>query len=210
MPNKKVTELADKIDKLPAPGKVLTKMALARANGDDAALEAATEEGRQMLADAGMLGPSQDDMLTKVKQLDGHIFNCNGRLKTLKEELQDLLEDHTAYQELVKAREAMARAKDGLQRALMENSRYNELTESIATERTDIKETKYTLSSYLVEYYAQTHANQVELDGEGQARDVVVTGKLGKPGKFQTNLFSNNNEPAAVTDGQAAMGMRSK
>jgi predicted RNase H-like nuclease (RuvC/YqgF family) len=153
-------------------------------------------------------GPDQADMIVKVKQLDGHIFNCNGRLKTLKEELDELLEEHTAYQELVKAKEAMARAKDGLQRALMGNERYNELMEAIAAERTDIKETKYTLSAYLVEHYAQTHAHQIELDGEGQARDVVVTGKLGKPGKFQTNLFTNNDSPAAVTEGQSAMGMR--
>jgi hypothetical protein len=142
---------------------------------------------KQILEAEGIEVPSQ--MVEKIRKLDIHIFGCEGRVKVLKEELQEVLEGHTAYQELQRAQAAVERARADLNRALQGDEDYNDLMEKIADENNDIKETKYSLSQLVVEYHAQTHAKQVEIGPNGDARELIVNGRLGKRGKLQMSLL---------------------
>lgn len=134
------------------------------------------------------------EIVTKIRQLDTHIFTAKGRLKILREEQLEKLNEHTAHKELVVAQLAVETAKKNLERVLIGDGDYNNLLERIADEKDDIRETGYTLSLYLVEWYAQTHQKQIEIGAKpGDAKEVLITGKLGKTAKFQTRLFSQGS-----------------
>lgn len=188
MASDKVQELAEQVKQLPYAGQILTKIAIARANNDDKALNAAFDEARELLEANGM-APG-DDVVEKIKQLDQSVTAAKERIAVLKERKQEILENHTAYHNFKDAQAALAKAKEEMNRALQGDGQFNNIMEQLASEKSDLDETKYTLSVYVVEYHARTHAQQVEVGEDGDARDVIVTGRLGRKGKLQTNLFS--------------------
>lgn len=196
-PSPKVKKLAEAIDKLPYPGKILTKIAVARANNDDKALEAAFAEGKQMLQDAGMMETEEDHLntLTNIRDLDLRIWTTKGRIKTQQEVVDDIKAGHTAYSEMIKAKQLYETAREKLRVALLSDRDYNDAMENLAEEKVQLNEDKEVLSLHIVEYYTRTHERQVEIgDKPGDARELVVTGKLGARGKYQTNLFGGQKD----------------
>lgn len=116
------------------------------------------------------------------------------KLKNLKEQAEDIVAEMPEYQEAQKTKLAFDAAKEKLRLALLNEPHHNDLLEEIAQEKQDLDDDKDVLSLHLVEYYTATHERQVELnENTGDAREVIVTGKLGKKQKFQTNIFGGNH-----------------
>lgn len=131
-----------------------------------------------------------------IRTYANDIEALDSKVKTLREELKDVIEQDSNFSDVESLTEELKMAKDKLKYSLMGNSRFNELTEKLANEKEELKEAKDILSDYLVEHVVRTHEKQVEIDPDnGDAREVIVTGKLGKKQKYQTSMFrSSDNE----------------
>lgn len=175
----------------PAARKVVTSepKTLEEAIGNAEAL--VKESKRRQAAGDAAANFDEDRAIETIRELDLRVFTNKGQLKALEEIVDDLRKGHTAYNEMLKAKQAFETAKEKLRVALLSDGDYNDAMENLASKKQEIADDKDTLSTYIVEYYAATHEKQVEIGEDGNARDIVVTGRLGASGKYQTNLFSS-------------------
>lgn len=138
------------------------------------------------------------NIIDTVNTYAGDIEETAERVKILKEELQEVLEAEPLFSEVEEAKAALALAKENLKYRLLQNGRYNELSEKLADEKTVLKDQKEILSAYLLEHFRATGERQILLEeSSGDARELRLTGKLGKEVKYQTNLFVGSADAAA-------------
>lgn len=136
---------------------------------------------------------SGDSLIPKVRNFDNDIFSFESRIKVLKEQLQDELENTDEYTEVQRLSEALKVARENLKRRMQNNRIYMDLTEELGDEKLALKDAKANMSDFLLAYFVKTQEHQIEL-GPKQAREVIIKGRLGKPKDFQTNIFSNREE----------------
>lgn len=128
-------------------------------------------------------------------------------LKVKKDQLKEIVESMPEWNEVYELSEELKSAKEKLRIALLANSRYNDLAEKIANEAEDLRDDRDVLSKHVVEYYASTHEHQIEIDeSNGDARQVIVNGKLGKGAKYQPSLFGKD-ATIEISDGQTSLEM---
>lgn len=140
------------------------------------------------------LHPDQTQTIETIRELANDIDRKKSGLKNLREQAADMLEGRAAYQEVVKAQAELTSTKEGLKRAMMGDHEYNDLMENIGLETAALTDLQDILSQHVVLYWKDTGERQVEIDeSNGDARALVVTGKLGKKEKFQTNLFAGGD-----------------
>jgi uncharacterized protein (DUF3084 family) len=136
-----------------------------------------------------------------IRDLEKRIWTAKGRVKTQKEAVDDIISGHTAYNEATKAKQEYEYAKKKLELALQSDQEYNDAMEALAEEKQQLKDDRDILSLHLVEYYTTTHERQIEIgESNGDAREVIVTGKLGAKSKYQTQLFSKKGEQDDSTE----------
>jgi hypothetical protein len=129
------------------------------------------------------------EWIGKVRTFDADIHSFESRIKTLREQLVEEIENTDEYDEVLELQEKLKTARDNLKRRLESNQTYMDLTEDLANEKLSLKDAQANMSDFLLGYFADTHERQIEL-GPANAREVILKGKLGKPKDFQTNLFS--------------------
>lgn len=130
-----------------------------------------------------------------IKLYERDIESTKQQLKVVNERLQEELEDMPQYSAVKEAETALALAKEHLKNALLSNADYNNLLEEKAGLSEKMRDQKDILSNHLVFYFAETRENQIEMGEKvGDARQVIVTGKLGKRQKYQLNLFSQEKK----------------
>lgn len=148
-----------------------------------------------------------DDIASKVESIRRVSTDVDARereVKHIKEQIKDIVEsmpEFTAVDELTKE---LAEAKEKLRIALMAKANYNNLMERLGDEQNDLKDDRDVLSACVVDYYASTREHQIEIDSNGDAREVIVKGKLGKSEKYQPSLFGRNTE-VTITDEQTSI-----
>lgn len=169
VPLDKVKELADKVKALPESDQQIVKGIV------------------------GILNESDQGQITdNIRDLDMDIFITKGRIKVLNERIEEIKVEHTSYNEMIKAKQAYEKARENFRLTMLSDSDYNDTMENVATEKQKLADQKDMLSLHIVEYYTKTKERQVEIGDDGDARDLIVTGKLGARGKYQTNLFSDS------------------
>lgn len=197
MSSKNVTDLAAKINKLPPVGMLKVKMSLA----DTPEKKAAAMKEAEAVLDAEKPGWRDDlanerasSTLQTIREYAADVEKTKQNIATLKEQITEIKESMTEYSHFEEAKEVYDLAKRDLELALQGRGNYNDLMEKVAELDHKLKDQKDILSLHIVEYHADTRAQQIEMDDlTGDAREVVVTGKLGKKGKFQTSLFSDKD-----------------
>lgn len=147
-------------------------------------LEEALDNAQALIDEA----PNSQKSINTIRTYSFDIDSFKQRLTTLKEELQEIIEATSEYEEVVRLDAEFKAAKENLKRVLTGKQEYVDLLENIAEEKEAKKGAESILSDYLVAYFAQTGERQVELNAK-DAREVIVSGKLGKQQKFQTSLF---------------------
>lgn len=116
-------------------------------------------------------------------------------IKTLREQIKERIEQNHNYAEVERLTAELKKAKDDLKYSLMQDSTYNDLMETLGSQKEELKENEEVLSDYLVEHYVKTHEKQVEMNpANGDAREVLLKGKLGQEQKYQTNLFLSKEQ----------------
>jgi hypothetical protein len=129
-----------------------------------------------------------------VKLYMADIAESDRKLAVLKEQLQEEIETTNEFETVQELDEKFKYAKQQLKSALMSNSTYNNLAEEKAQLQEKKKDQKQILSDHLVAYFQLSGGErQIEVSADGDAREVIVSGKLGKEQKFQTNLFQGEN-----------------
>lgn len=111
-------------------------------------------------------------------------------LADIKEQIDAELRGMPEYDEWSRLNEQVAAAKKRLTVALLGNAEYNDLAEQRANLLADKRDQEDILSNYVVSYAVDTKESQLELNNEGDSLPIILKGKLGKPEKYQTNLFA--------------------
>ena len=113
--------------------------------------------------------------------------------KTTREMIKEIVEGLAENDELEELKIEVVNAQAKLKEVLMRNKYYNDLTEKLGQLNEQLKDDKDVLSNALLLHFKQTGERQVEVS-EHMAREVLLTGKLGKEQKYQTALFKGDNE----------------
>lgn len=134
---------------------------------------------------------SKTEILEDIRENEKDIQLKEQRIKTLKEDLDEKIDNTEAGDRVGKLKDQLKIAQEDLMSELKRNSEVNDLMEEIGAEKDTLKGIKFTLSNNLVAYFAQTQERQVQMDDEGHARDLIMSAKLGKEEKhYQESIFS--------------------
>lgn len=134
-----------------------------------------------------------EQAIETIREYSSDIDRSKKKIKTLGEQAQEVLDGLVAYDEVLKAERALAQAKEGLKNALMNEGQYNNILEEIAQEKEKLRDMKDIMSQHIVFYFKETGDRQIEIDhANGDAREIIVNGRLGAKSKLQTNLFGVN------------------
>lgn len=160
------------VPKIPAPKKIET------------AAEELQRKGVSIEIDAGKL-----NIISKVRNFDNDIKSFESRMKTLREQIQEEIENAPEWEKIEKFTEELGVLRAALLRRLKSNQTYVDLMSELNDESLSLKDAKANMSDFLLGYFAETHEKQIEL-GPSYAREVILKGRLGKTKDFQTNIFS--------------------
>ena len=138
----------------------------------------------------------QEDIRDRTKDIE----QKESRIKTLKEDLQEKIDNTEAGERVGRLRDQLKIAQEDLVSELKRDGDVNNLMEEIAAEKDVLKGMRMALSDDLIAYFAQTKERQVQMDEQGHARDVLMTAKLGKEEKqYQESIFSELDKLGEVT-----------
>jgi len=132
--------------------------------------------------------PKVLDWISKVRTFEGDINSFQSRIKTIQEQLVEMAENTDEYTEVMRAQDALRLAQEKLKDRLSRVDGYNDLCEELADEKDALKTAKQNLSDFLLGYFHETGERQIETSPKN-AREVILSGRLGKEKKFQTSLF---------------------
>ena len=139
------------------------------------------------------------------------ILDCDKDLERFKEqksELAEEIEDHVGgYQEsrdITKLQEEVDALRKRLNAKLSQDPDFITLQEQKAALNLEIKDTKEILSTHVVAWKINTHEDQIEV-GDNLGKQIVVSGKLGKVGSYQTNMFSSSKSKKRFSDAEVTI-----
>lgn len=122
-------------------------------------------------------------------------------LKQAKKELDKDISEHVAgYQESKDIRDLtnqIETKKAQLNAKLSQDPDFHQMMEQKAGINQQIGDAKEILSSHVVLWKTSTGEDQVEYD-EVMGKEVIVTGRLGKLQRYQTNIFSSEETRAKM------------
>jgi predicted nucleic acid-binding Zn-ribbon protein len=130
-------------------------------------------------------------LVAKIKQQEISIENSKKQIETRLETINEHKENTQEWLDMESAREQLQVAQKKLAAALSSDGEYNDLMEDLGQLRDKLKSEKQNLSDLIVGYALENKELQIEVNNKGDARELVITGKLGKQGKYQTNLFAD-------------------
>lgn len=186
IPLDKVTQLAEEIKKLPSAGMILARLAAADTDEQRAAI---LEEGKKLLEAEGMMPGEDSQGVDTIRQYADDLDQLKGKEKAAEGVLEDIEKGWPERQEVDRLEDELAKAKEQLKSRRHGSTQYLQQTEIVAKVKRDKAEAKEVLSTYLVWHYRKTGELQVLMDeGNGDARQVVVSARLGGKMKYQTSL----------------------
>jgi hypothetical protein len=143
--------------------------------------------------------PTKDDQgVDTIRQYAVDLRELADQEKAATEVLETIEQGWMEYQTVDDLSEKLKDAKDRLKQRRLADNRYNDQSEAVHAVKRDKKEAREILSDYLVNHFKITGERQVLMnDANGDAREVILTGKLGRETKYQTSLDLKPGEPEA-------------
>lgn len=132
-------------------------------------------------------------LIDKIKIFDLDIQKFAHNAKVLKEQIAERIEALPEYAAVESLKEQLKTAQEALKQAKLRAPGLNDLVQKLADEKDAKKTAELNMSDFLLGYFAETRERQIELD-DGDAREVILKGKLGKATNFQTNLFAGGGD----------------
>jgi predicted RNase H-like nuclease (RuvC/YqgF family) len=115
-------------------------------------------------------------------------------IATRREMIDDYIQNKPSWLEVEAAKEELARLRAKLAAELGTDGDYNNMLEDLAQLKDKMKSEKETLSDLVVGYRLETGEHQLEINNDGDARELVLTGRLGKKAKYQPSIFGTHHE----------------
>lgn len=132
--------------------------------------------------------------VNSIREVQRDIETSKGRIKTANELITDKKQEMDEWLEVESLKEQLGEAKKKLALALSNDPDHNNRLESLGQEKDKLTSLKNILSDHIVVYYGMTQERQVEMTEMGDARTLILSGRLGKEEKFQTSLFGQVNK----------------
>lgn len=169
MVSKKVKDVADKISTLSPNGQALVKSIIDASSNDV-------------------------DYIGTIRDASSAIEILKSNIKTKKEMIDDHVGNYQEWLDLESAKDEVERCRVALNVKLAGDADYNNSMEAMADMKLELKDKQDTLSTFIVAYHTETKENQIEIGTNGDARRLVIKGKLGRVEKYQTNIFSDRKD----------------
>lgn len=115
-----------------------------------------------------------EEMIIKRLQI---LDDLDNELRSLKENLEDLLDNDPLYQEMQEKSQEVNEEKKAIKTRMMSNTTYTRLEEEIKEKRQEIKENKEALSVELVEHYRQHGTLEIK-DENGNVKRMKFSVRL--------------------------------
>ncbi len=105
------------------------------------------------------------------------LSDLKDEMTSLKENLEDLLDNDPLYQEMQEKNEEVREEKKAIKNRMMNNDTYTSLENEIKDKRMEIKENKEALSVELVEHYRKNGSFEI-IDEAGNVKRMKFSVKL--------------------------------
>jgi len=112
------------------------------------------------------------------------------KLKTLREQLKDVLEQNEEYQALAEEIKELATKRLEAKKLLLSDQAYQQIYTEVEDYRNKLKDLQEIMSHHLVTYVNETSKTEIET-AHGETRPVILSAKIGKP-----EIKVENDRPA--------------
>ncbi|MBI2797927.1 hypothetical protein HYX70_01335 [Candidatus Saccharibacteria bacterium] len=119
------------------------------------------------------------DSLAEIQRLLPEIAETRAKLKTVRDQLRDAMEQSEEFKKLADSIKELATKRAEARKLLMDDKDYQQLKDEVEDYRLKLKDLEEILSHYLLSHYEQTKTTQIT-DSNGETRQVVITAKIGK------------------------------
>lgn len=119
-----------------------------------------------------------------IKSHISSIDRMSEELEKYQDMLNDILENDSTYKEHSEQAKEAAKIKSATKQQILKQPQAADLSEKIKHLRSEIKESKASLSDYLGEYQKMSGLNEIEGD-DGEVREIIYVAKLVKKSSFR-------------------------
>jgi hypothetical protein len=115
-----------------------------------------------------------------VHRLMIEMAELRGKMKTIKDQLKDVMEQNDEYRVLAEELKEVSAKRQTAKKLLEADKDYQLVNSELEELKFKYKDLQEILSHHLVSYFAETQATQIK-DEQGETRQVIVSAKIGKP-----------------------------
>ena len=138
-------------------------------------------------------------LISTIKQCDLDLVDLKMKKKDIDEELNDLVGDYQESKDIVVLKAELESKQKLLSAKLSQDEEFSRLMDAKHSVNLEIADTKEVLSAHVVQWKMLTSEDQVEFD-DTMGKEVIVTGRLGKLQRYQTNLFSSEKSKSRLAE----------
>lgn len=131
--------------------------------------------------------------LEAIRALRKDVDDFDAHIKTQADMVKEMIETAPESSDIEELEVQLKEKKAQLKSRMMANAAYNDTMSNLADDREARKSALQHLSDALVIWYTLTGNHQIEIDDD-EAREVIVSAKLGKEQPYQTSLLEKRNE----------------
>lgn len=117
--------------------------------------------------------------IEEVHRLMLELGECRGKMKTVKDQLKDVLEQNDEYRALQEELKELTGKRQTAKKLLESDKDYQTVNSELEELKYQYKDLQEILSHHLVTYFSETNETQIA-SPDGDSVQVVVSAKLGK------------------------------
>lgn len=117
--------------------------------------------------------------IEEVHRLMLEVAECRGKMKTVKDNLKDVLEQNDEYRALQEELQELTGKRSAAKKLLESDKDFQVVNSELEELKYQYKDLQEILSHHLVTYFSETNETQIS-SPEGDAVQVVVSAKIGK------------------------------
>lgn len=118
--------------------------------------------------------------LDAIHNLMLEITELRGKMKTVKDQLKDVMEQNDEYRAIAEELKEVSGKRASAKKLLEADKDYQLVNSELEELKFKYKDLQEIMSHHLVTYFSETQSTQIT-DGEGETRQVILSAKIGKP-----------------------------
>lgn len=115
-----------------------------------------------------------------IHRLMPEINETKEKIKVLREQLRDVLEQNDEYTSLADEISQLSNKRVEAKKILASDRDYQKVNADLDDYKLKLKDLQEIMSHYLVTYYNETRSTRIR-DNDGETRSVILSAKIGKP-----------------------------